>query len=111
MLIGFCPRTCANLHEVVDIATEDTEDTEGELGSFRNLPRRATKGTKKVMEPRMDADERGWEVCAHGRDGAQRAEVSRAARVGERVEQEPHKNEVPGGSGIGTGAVRGRGRC
>ena len=42
----------------------------------------------------------GWTriKCAHGGDGAQRAEVVSGARVGERAEQETHKKEVPGGS-------------
>ena len=50
----------------------------------------------------MDTDQK----CAHGGDGAQRAEVVGIAGVEERVEQETHKKEVPGGSRRGPDGSR-----
>src|SRR5687767_14310111 len=76
---------------------------------------------RKRMEPQMDADVRGSELkpqmhrctrihtdqkCAHGADGAQRAEVVALTWVGKQAEQEYHKKEVPGGSSMCPGTVR-----
>ena len=53
------------------------------MGSFRKSTKGHERGTKKRMEPRMDADGRGWGVRAHDGDGAQRGEVFVLAGVGE----------------------------
>ena len=81
------------------------------VGSFR---RGAHKGVAKARQREGDAKKKGGsprmghgmdtdQKCARGGDGAQRAQVSGVAGVGERVEQETHKKEVPGGVRMGPG--------
>jgi hypothetical protein len=86
------------------------EDAEGVASFGRGALRGAAKARKREggregeeISPRMGHG------CtrrrnARGGDGAQRAEVVCLAWVGEGMEQEIHKKEVPGGSGGGPGA-------
>ena len=69
------------------------------VGSFRNFH----EGHEEEVRARMNTDREG----ARGGDGAQRTEVLAVPRVGEGVEQETCKKEVPGGSLEGPDGSRG----